>query len=103
MTWLRFLNPFYTVRLERRFRELVALGHSLAGISKTLATDAKELADGDAQALKAGEAALRDAVAERRTLRTALGMAASQMASGNIGQAKALVDGLITLIDARRL
>lgn len=103
MTWLRFLNPLYTIRLERRFREVVSLGHCLAGLSKTVAIDAKALADGDAKALKAGEAALRDAVAERRTMRAALEMIASHMASGKTMQAKQLVDGLITLIDARHL
>jgi hypothetical protein len=99
MIRLRHLNPFYARRLEKRFREIFALAHTLADLSQSVATDAQRMAEGDAEALRNGEKALLEAAAGIQNMRFTLGAIAANMATGRTTEAKALVDAMIVLLD----
>lgn len=99
MTWLRFLNPFYTLKLERSFRAVVGMAHQLADSAKVMSESASKLAVDDAQSLREGERALQEAAAGIRNVREGLGAVADSMACGRTAEAKVLVDAIIFLID----
>lgn len=99
MSWLRFLNPRYVRRLEKDLAEAIALGNSLANMSKGVAADAKRIHLDNATALRAGHAVMLQASADLRDVRDVLKVITQDMACGRIAEAKVMVDSLLLLLD----
>lgn len=91
MTWIRFLNPLYTLRLER---EQVHLARSVASVAQSATLLAKR--SDDARAAEAET--IQNALTTFDGVRMQLQLIASHMACGKVKDAHLLVDQLIVIL-----
>lgn len=106
MTWLRFLNPLYSLRLERKFSKLEvdheALKTSALGLAdrtRALARSTVTLIDVAEHNANESQHLITEAAVGINNMRDTLQMITDDLACGKASHAKMLVDALILVIE----